>query len=148
MYPAHILVQGVDLWLNLPRVPMEASGTSGMKAALNGVPQLSTEDGWWEEAWDGTNGWTIRRPATELPPEDADARDAEELYRLLEQEVVPLYYDRDERGIPVGWVDRMRNALRVAVGHFTAYRMLREYTERYYVPSMRGDVSADDPPTV
>ncbi|HET9514064.1 MAG TPA: alpha-glucan family phosphorylase [Gemmatimonadales bacterium] len=148
MYPAHILVQGVDLWLNLPRVPMEASGTSGMKAALNGVPQLSTEDGWWEEAWDGTNGWTIRRPATEIPPEDADARDAEELYRLLEQEVVPLYYDRDERGIPAGWVDRMRNALRVAVGHFTAHRMLREYTERYYVPSMRGDVSADDPPTV
>jgi starch phosphorylase len=147
MYPAHVLVQGVDLWLNLPRVPMEASGTSGMKAALNGVPQLSTQDGWWEEGWDGTNGWTIDRLPENLPVEEADARDAEALYRLLEDEIVPLYYERDARGIPVGWVDRMRNAVRVAVSQFTAHRMLRNYSERYYVPAMRGDVSADDPPT-
>ncbi|HEX9895468.1 MAG TPA: hypothetical protein VGA78_16175, partial [Gemmatimonadales bacterium] len=129
-----------------PRVPMEASGTSGMKAALNAVPQLSTLDGWWEEGWDGSNGWTIQRHEEALSPEEADARDAESLYRLLEEEVVPLYYERDARGIPIGWVDRMRNALRVAAGQFTAHRMLRDYSERYYVPAMRGDVSADDPP--
>ena len=147
MYPAHLLVQGVDLWLNLPRVPMEASGTSGMKAALNGVPQLSTQDGWWEEGCDGTNGWTLERAPENLSAEETDAHDAEGLYRLLEDEIVPLFYDRDARGIPVGWVDRMRNALRVAVSKFTAHRMLRNYSERYYVPAMRGDVSADDPPT-
>jgi starch phosphorylase len=148
MYPAHMLVQGVDLWLNLPRLPLEASGTSGMKAALNAVPQLSTRDGWWEEGWDGSNGWTIEPCAPDLSPEDADARDAEALYSLLEREVVPLYYDRDARGIPVAWVDRMRNALRMAASHFTGQRMLREYTERYYVPAMRGDASGDTPPTV
>src|SRR5262249_52211775 len=108
MYPAHLLVQGVDLWLNLPRVPLEARGTSGMKAALNAVPQLSTSDGWWAEAWDGTNGWSIPHPPEHATVEEADAHDAEALYRLLEQEVVPLYYDRDERGVPVAWVERMR----------------------------------------
>jgi len=147
MYPAHLLVQGVDLWLNLPRVPLEASGTSGMKAALNAVPQLSTDDGWWAEASDGTNGWTIPRAPDHLTPEEVDAHDAEALYRLLEEEVVPLYYDRDARGVPVAWVERMRNALRVAVTRFTAHRMLREYTERYYVPAMRGDSGADCPPS-
>jgi len=148
MYPAHLLVQGVDLWLNLPRVPLEASGTSGMKAALNAVPQLSTRDGWWTEGWDGTNGWAIERAAERCTAEEVDAHDAEALYRLLEDEVVPLYYDRDGRGVPIGWVERMRNALRVAVTHFTAHRMVRDYTERYYVPAMRGDGSADAPPTV
>lgn len=146
MHMAHVLVQGVDLWLNLPRVPLEASGTSGMKAALNGVPQLSTIDGWWEEGYDGTNGWAI--PLAN-DPEDLDATDdadAGHLYRLLEREIVPLYYQRGPDGTPHGWVERMRGALRVAGSRFTARRMVREYTERYYLPAMRGDPFSDDPP--
>ena len=133
MHLAHRLVQGVDLWLNLPRVPMEASGTSGMKAALNGVPQLSTMDGWWAEAYNGRNGWAIP-PAG--PDGDADAADAEQLYRLLESEVIPLFYARDEHGIPREWVDRMKHALHVAGQGFTARRMLREYVAEYYAPSL------------
>jgi starch phosphorylase len=146
MYPALMLVRGVDLWLNLPRVPLEASGTSGMKAALNAVPQLSTLDGWWEEGFDGTNGWAIER-STAASPEEADAHDAEALYRLLEEQIVPLYYERDVRGVPVAWVERMRHALRVAASQFTAHRMICEYAERHYVPAMRGEVRADVPPT-
>src|SRR5437660_730697 len=141
---AHNLVQGVDLWLNVPRAPLEASGTSGMKAALNGVPQLGTLDGWWAEGYDGRNGWAI--PAT---PDgvDADAADAEQLYRLLEEEVVPLFYDRDARDVPLGWVDKMKHALRVAGRHFTAQRMVRQYVTEYYVPAIKGQLPGDDPPT-
>jgi starch phosphorylase len=133
MHLAHRLVQGVDLWLNLPRVPLEASGTSGMKAALNGVPQLSTFDGWWAEAYNGRNGWVIP-PAAEGG--DTDAADAEQLYRLLESEVVPLFYARDEHGVPRGWVDRMKHALQIAGQGFTARRMVREYVEHHYVQAM------------
>ena len=144
MHLAHSLVQGVDLWLNVPRPPLEACGTSGMKAALNGVPQLSTLDGWWAEGYDGPNGWAI-------PPapagQDADAADAEQLYRLLEAEVVPLFYDRDPQGVPRGWVEKMRHALRTAGARFTAQRMVREYVSQYYLPAMRGEQPADDPPT-
>jgi len=146
MHLAHGLVAGVDLWLNLPRVPLEACGTSGMKAALNGVPQLSTIDGWWEEGYDGTNGWAIPFPPKSNDVAAQDAFDAEHLYGLLEEEVVPLYYARDARGVPLGWADRMRNALRVAGARFTARRMVLEYTEQYYVPAMRGDPFIDDPP--
>jgi starch phosphorylase len=144
MHLAHRLVQGVDLWLNVPRVPLEASGTSGMKAALNGVPQLSTLDGWWQEGFEGKNGWAI-------PPvsngEDPDEADAERLYQVLEEQIVPLYYSRDERGVPLGWVERMKQALRVAGERFTAQRMVRQYAAQYYVPVMRGEPAADDPPT-
>ncbi|HSR14176.1 MAG TPA: alpha-glucan family phosphorylase, partial [Gemmatimonadales bacterium] len=147
MHPAHIMVQGVDLWLNLPRVPLEASGTSGMKAGLNGVPQLSTCDGWWEEGYDGTNGWILPRAPEGMTPEEADAADGEELFRLLEKEIVPLYYTRDDRDVPLGWVERMRHAIRVAASRFAADRMVREYAGRYYVPAMRGTDGGDDPPT-
>jgi glycogen phosphorylase len=138
MHLAHRLVQGVDLWLNLPSVPLEACGTSGMKAALNAVPQLSTLDGWWAEGFDGRNGWTIP-----VAPEgtDADAADAEHLYRLLEEDVVPLYYTRDPRDVPTGWVEKMKHALRIAGQRFTASRMVREYVEGYYAPTMRGAVN-------
>ena len=146
MYPAHVLVQGVDLWLNLPRVPLEASGTSGMKAALNGVPQLSTIDGWWEEGFDGSNGWALPRVPESLDIEETDREDAAALYKVLEQEIVPAYYDRDARGVPLAWVERMRNALRVAASKFTAHRMLRDYAERYYTPAMQGALKDDDPP--
>jgi|CXWL01.1.fsa_nt_gi starch phosphorylase len=143
MHLAHVLVQGVDLWLNVPRVPLEASGTSGMKAALNGVPQLSTLDGWWEEGYTGRNGWAIPKAAAD---EDADLADAEQLYRLLTEEVVPLWYDRDEHGIPRGWVQRMKSAIQVAGRRFSARRMLQDYANSYYAPILRGDPFPDDPP--
>ncbi len=143
MHLAHLLVQGVDLWLNVPRVPLEASGTSGMKAALNGIPQLSTLDGWWEEGFTGKNGWAI---AKAKPEEDADEADAEHLYQLLEHDVVPLWYERDERGIPRGWTQRMKESIRVAGKRFTARRMLQDYVRQYYAPILRGDEFTDDPP--
>jgi starch phosphorylase len=145
MHLAHRLAQGVDLWLNVPRAPLEACGTSGMKAALNGVPQLSTLDGWWAEAYDGRNGWAI--PAAPAGTDaDQDAHDAEQLYRLLEEEVVPLYYARDGRNLPVGWLDKMRHAVHAAGRSFTAARMVREYVTQYYVPAMMGQVAALNDP--
>jgi starch phosphorylase len=143
LHLAHRLVQGVDLWLNLPRIPMEASGTSGMKAALNGVPQLSTLDGWWHEGYDGQNGWAIPPSSSRATP---DEWDAEHFYQLLEDQVVPLYYARDERGIPVGWLLKMKHAMRVAGQQFTAQRMLTQYVRQSYAPAMRGDATQDDPP--
>ena len=140
MHLALRLVQGVDLWLNLPRAPLEACGTSGMKAALNGVPQLSILDGWWAEGYDGRNGWAI--PAAPAGT-DSDAADAEQLYRLLEEQIVPLYYARDERNIPTGWLDKMRHAQLVAGQHFTAQRMVRQYVTEHYVPAITGQPAAE-----
>lgn len=144
MHIAHLLVQGVDLWLNLPRVPHEASGTSGMKAALNGVPQLSTLDGWWQEGYDGLGGWAI---PSGPEGQDNDAEDAGHFYRLLEEQVVPLYYTRDNRGIPLGWVERMRHSLRLGGRRFTTERMLADYVQEYYLPAVHGDLAGDAPPT-
>jgi starch phosphorylase len=143
LHLAHRLVQGVDIWLNLPRVPMEASGTSGMKAALNGVPQLSTLDGWWHEGYDGLNGWAIPPGSSRATP---DEWDADRLYQLLEEQVVPMYYERDERGLPLGWIERMKHAVRVAGQSFTARRMLQQYVETCYAPAVRGEPGKDDPP--
>jgi glycogen phosphorylase len=144
MHLAHLLVQGVDVWLNLPRVPLEASGTSGMKASLNGVPQLATLDGWWQEGYDGLSGWAIPPAANEADP---DAEDADRLYRLLEEQLIPLYYTRDANGTPLGWVEKMRHAIRLSGYRFTARRMVQDYVRAYYVPAMRGEASGDDPPT-
>jgi starch phosphorylase len=144
MHLAHRLVQGVDLWLNLPRAPLEACGTSGMKAAVNGVPQLSVLDGWWREGFDGENGWAIPEAPAGV---DTDAADAERLYSILEEQVVPLYYTRDARGIPLGWTRKMKHALRTAGGRFTSRRMVEQYVAEYYAPAMRGDLPSDDPPT-
>ncbi|HYL21204.1 MAG TPA: alpha-glucan family phosphorylase [Gemmatimonadales bacterium] len=144
MHVAHRLVQGVDLWLNVPRPPLEACGTSGMKAGLNGVPQVSTLDGWWAEGYDGRNGWAI--PATPAGT-DPDTADAAALYDLLEREVVPLFYERDALGVPRGWVEKMKHAVRAAGARFSAQRMVREYLTEYYVPAMRGESPRDDPPT-
>ncbi len=147
MHLAHVLVQGVDLWLNLPRPPMEASGTSGMKAALNAVPQLSTLDGWWEEGFNGHNGWAL---AATNPAQDSIAADAEaaaELYDLLETDVVPAFYVHDTHGLPRRWINVMKHALRAGGARFTARRMLMEYVNDYYVPSMEGDAEPDIPPT-
>jgi len=120
------LVSGCDVWINLPRPPLEASGTSGMKAALNGALNLSILDGWWMEAYDGTNGWGIdgSEPAD---PELEDERDAAAFYDLAEKEVIPLFFDRDEHGVPRGWVQRMKASLRTVGSQFTATRMVRDY---------------------
>jgi starch phosphorylase len=146
MHIAHLLVQGVDMWMNVPRVPMEASGTSGMKAALNGVPQFSTIDGWWAEGYDGTNGWAVTGGGSaDVAREDAEQ--AERIYHLLETEVIPRYYDRPHRTAePKRWLATMKHAIRVAGRTFTASRMVQEYTEQYYVPAMAGGDLPDDPP--
>jgi starch phosphorylase len=143
LHLAHRLVQGVDVWINVPRVPMEACGTSGMKAALNGVPQVSTLDGWWAEGFNGVNGWAIPLPDPEAEP---DAADAEQLYTVLEEQVIPTYYHLDARGLPERFLQLMKHALRVAVERFTARRMVRQYVEHYYAPAMRGEGADDDPP--
>jgi starch phosphorylase len=125
------LVRGCDVWLNLPRPPLEASGTSGMKAAVNGGLQLSVLDGWWAEAYDGENGWAL--PGDIEPDPDAqDERDAEQLHRLLDDEVVPMFYLRDEAGIPQKWVQRIRASLQSVGPSFSAARMLAEYVAGPY----------------
>jgi starch phosphorylase len=125
------LVRGCDLWLNLPRPPLEASGTSGMKSAINGGLQLSVLDGWWAEAYDGTNGWALSGEL-DLDPGAKDARDAAELYRLLEEEVVPAFYERDASGLPDAWLARMRASLRTIGPRFCATRMLADYVDGAY----------------
>src|SRR5579862_9646069 len=116
---AALLVQGADVWLNLPRPPLEASGTSGMKSAVNGGLNVSVLDGWWVEGYDGTNGWALSGEVDEDPAAQ-DARDGAELQRLLREDVVPLFYERDSDGIPQGWVTRMRAALRTVGPAFSA----------------------------
>jgi starch phosphorylase len=125
------LVRGCDVWINLPRPPLEASGTSGMKAAFNGALQLSVLDGWWAEAFDGGNGWAIDA-RLEGDEGDADADDAEHLYTLLEQQVVPMFYDRDEAGVPNRWCDLMKRSLATCAPRFTATRMLHDYRATMY----------------
>jgi len=135
MRVGRFLVQGVDVWLNNPRRPLEASGTSGMKAAANGVINLSVLDGWWDEGWTGDNGWAIGGRES-LPDEAAqDWADAMDLYRILETEVVPEYYDRDAAGLPRAWLERMRRSISTNLWRFSTTRMLHEYTERLYLPA-------------
>ena len=140
LHVAHFLVQGCDVWLNNPRKPMEASGTSGMKAAINGVPHLSIGDGWWAEGFDGTNGWTIDGGVS---GEDAavDAADAAALYRLLEEDVVPAYYERDA-GVPHRWMAIVKQAIRTIAPRFSARRMVKEYVERMYAPAIERKAEA------
>jgi len=141
MHVAHFFIQGVDVWLNTPRAPLEASGTSGMKAALNGVPQLSILDGWWPEGYNGSNGWAFGvppRPSHEMAsPENQDAADAETLYRILEHEVIPLYYHRDADGVPRGWIQTVKETVRSIVPVFCARRMVKEYADQLYAPAAR-----------
>jgi len=136
LHVAHFLVQGCDVWLNTPRKPMEASGTSGMKAAMNGVPHLSIGDGWWAEGFDGSNGWVVDGAAPPDNPEAADAADASALYRLLEEEIVPAFYDRDARGISRRWLAVVKQAIRTVAPRFSARRMVKEYVERMYIPAI------------
>jgi starch phosphorylase len=140
MRVGRFLVQGVDTWLNNPRRPLEASGTSGMKAAQNGVPNISVLDGWWDEGYEGDNGWAIG--GREQNPDDAaqDWSDAQDLYRLLEDHLVPAYYERDKAGIPIRWVETMRRAMASSLWRFSTARMLQEYTELLYLPAAGIDV--------
>jgi starch phosphorylase len=137
MHVAHYLVQGVDVWLNTPRRPYEASGTSGMKAALNGVPNLSVLDGWWAEGYNGFNGWSVGTVKQLEDPRQQDQVDAESLYRLIEEEVAPLYYHRDSDNVPRDWIQIVKEAIRTAVPVFCTRRMIKEYTQRMYVPAAR-----------
>ncbi|MGH7233389.1 MAG: alpha-glucan family phosphorylase, partial [Nitrospiraceae bacterium] len=132
MHMAKYLVWGVDVWLNTPRPPMEASGTSGQKASLNGVPNLSVLDGWWQEGYDGANGWAITASTDITDWQAQDAQDAEQLYRILEQDVIPLYYMRDRDGIPRGWIQIIKDAIRTTAPRFSARRMVKEYMEVMY----------------
>jgi starch phosphorylase len=141
MHTAHYLVAGVDVWLNNPRRLQEACGTSGMKASLNGVPHLSVRDGWWHEGYNGSNGWNIGDGVEPNGPEEEDRIDAESLYRLLEQEIVPLFYERDRNGVPHGWIRVVKEAIRSVVPVYCARRMLKDYTDKLYLPQSSAQVA-------
>jgi starch phosphorylase len=140
LHVAHFLVQGCDVWLNNPRKPLEASGTSGMKAALNGVPHLSIGDGWWAEGFNGRNGWVIDGGVTGENFDAVDAADADALYRLLEDQVVPAFYDRNAAGIPLRWLQIVKESIRSVAPRFSARRMVKEYVERMYAPALERTV--------
>jgi starch phosphorylase len=134
-------VQGVDVWLNNPRRPLEASGTSGQKVVLNGGLNLSVLDGWWAEAYDGMNGFAIGTGRTHSNMNVHDTRDAEDLRRALREEVIPLFYQRDRDGLPRGWVKRMKRTIRTLGWRFNADRMVMDYTLKCYVPAAGGTSS-------
>jgi len=132
---ARYLVQGVDIWLNTPRRPNEASGTSGQKAAINGVLNFSVLDGWWCEGYNGRNGWAIGEDKDDEDPDLQDSKDAKSLYDLLEHQIIPLYYsERSSDGLPGDWIKRMKESMRTLTPQFSMRRMLKEYAERLYLP--------------
>ena len=131
------LYQGVDVWLNTPRRPLEASGTSGMKASANGAINISVLDGWWDEAYDGTNGWAIGSGEEYDDAAYHDQVESQALYQMLESEVVPMFYARGRDGLPRDWIRRMKNAMRTVCPVYSASRMVKEYAERLYVPAGR-----------
>ena len=128
---AQYLVHGVDVWLNNPRPPLEACGTSGMKAAINGTLHLSILDGWWPEGYNGRNGWAFGGDANA-----PDAQDAAALYTILEQEVVPLFYKVNDDGIPVDWVKKMKESMKSTGPAFSARRMVKQYSQKFYQPAL------------
>lgn len=125
---AKYLLHGVDIWLNNPQIPMEACGTSGMKASLNGTLHLSCLDGWWPEGYNGKNGWAFGGEQSD------DEKDAIDLYDLLENEIVPLYYDLDSKGVPNGWIKKMKEAMCTIPPKFSARRMMKDYLSKFYIP--------------
>ena len=138
--------QGVDVWLNNPRRPLEASGTSGQKVVLNGGLNLSVLDGWWAEAYDGLNGFAIGKGRTHSNMDVHDSRDGEDLYRVLRDELIPLYYQRDKDGLPRGWITRMKRTIRTLGWRFSADRMVMDYTPNGYIPAAGGTSSEMNPP--
>ena len=141
------LVQGVDVWLNNPRRPLEASGTSGQKVVLNGGLNLSVLDGWWAEAYDGLNGFAIGIGRTHSNMDMHDSRDGEDLYRVLHDELIPLFYQRDRDGLPRGWIKRMKRTIRTLGWRFNADRMVMDYTQKCYIPAAGGTSSEIRPPS-
>ena len=137
MNVARHLVQGVDVWLNNPRRPLEASGTSGQKASLNGAPNFSVLDGWWPEAYNGKNGWTIGEEREYDSLKEQDAADAESLYTTLDSELAPLYYDRNAGAIPEGWIEVMKETITTIAPQFSTQRMVRDYVEKLYAPRIK-----------
>jgi len=135
------LVQGVDLWVNNPRRPLEACGTSGQKVVLNGGLNMSILDGWWAEAYDGLNGFAIGSGETHTSLEVHDQRDAAALWRTLREEVIPLYYERDRDGLPRRWIARVKRAIRTLGWRFSADRMVMDYVEKAYIPAAGGTSS-------
>jgi starch phosphorylase len=135
MNVARHLVAGVDVWLNTPRRPREASGTSGQKASLNGIPNFSVLDGWWAEGYDGKNGWAIGEEREYKDEATQDEADAYSLYQVLEDEIIPLFYERNAAGVPERWVSVMKHAIQTGGPHFNMRRMVIDYTEQYYVPA-------------
>ncbi len=136
------LVQGVDVWLNNPRRPLEASGTSGMKAAMNGVINFSVLDGWWDEGYNGKNGWAIGSRESVADEGAQDWADAQDLYRLLENDIIPSYYERDKDGLPRRWLQTMKESMASAIWQFSTSRMLEEYVEQLYLPAARNGAAA------
>ncbi|MEN6498538.1 MAG: alpha-glucan family phosphorylase [Thermoguttaceae bacterium] len=132
------MIQGVDVWLNNPRRPLEASGTSGEKAVLNGALNLSILDGWWAEAYDGTNGFAIGKGTSHVNDQITDRRDGESLYEVFEKQVIPLYYDRDIDGLPRQWIKRMMNSISTLAWRFSAQRMVADYVRHTYLPAAGG----------
>ena len=132
---ARHLVQGVDIWLNTPRRPMEASGTSGMKVLANGGLNVSIPDGWWAEGYDPRVGWSIGHGEEYADPDEQDRVEANVLYDILEKEVVPLFYDRSGEGIPRAWIARIKNSMRLLCPLFNTHRMVAEYATRFYFPA-------------
>jgi starch phosphorylase len=132
------LIQGVDVWLNNPRRPLEASGTSGQKVVLNGGLNFSVLDGWWAEAYDGTNGFAIGNGTTHTSDEITDQRDRDSLYQVLEEEVIPLFYDREDDGLPLEWIQRMKNSIGSLAWRFSSHRMVMDYARVGYIPAAGG----------
>ncbi|MEP7135039.1 MAG: alpha-glucan family phosphorylase [Chloroflexota bacterium] len=134
---ARYLVQGVDVWMNTPRRPLEASGTSGMKAALNGALNFSVLDGWWRESYNGHNGWAIGEDRDYESSDAQDAKDADDIYNILENEIIPLYYDRDPKEISHEWIARIKDNLKTNIPQFSTRRMVKEYVEKLYVKALK-----------
>lgn len=141
LHVAHFLVQGCDVWMNNPRKPMEASGTSGMKAAINGTPHMSIGDGWWAEGFTGENGWLIEGQADPNDHGAQDWADAQAMYALIEQQLVPTFYDRDGRGIPRRWLRIVKESIRTVLPRFSTRRMVKEYVRNMYLPSLRQEMT-------
>jgi starch phosphorylase len=136
-YDIHVcrqMVSGCDIWLNNPRRPLEASGTSGQKAGCHGCLNLSIMDGWWREGFDGTNGFAISDDTNPDSIAEQDRRDSANLYKTLTEQVIPAFFNRDDRGIPRRWIAMMRRAMVTLVPKYNTWRMVQEYTNKYYLP--------------
>lgn len=142
MHVAKNLVRGVDVWMNNPKAPLEASGTSGMKAAINGVPNFSILDGWWIEGWNGKNGWGIEGVETGTP-EEQDHHDATMMYDVLEKEIIPVFYDKGSDGVPHKWMEIVKESIITVLPQFSSERMVREYVENIYMPAAIAGLEAE-----